>query len=195
MRGGRVPVTARLSRRFYDVFGEEIANELVDWFNAVDSTYRGDLRELNEINFARFDAKLEQRLAQLDAKWTGRWTELEAKLDRSLAQLKADLLKWMFAFWAPTALATTTAATGHAAARAATRRATLVAVRHHLPSVGQRCSSRAANPQGEGKGGRFHAVAHSSRRSVAPPSCANSAVKKAVIQKREYRSPSGPRNT
>ena len=107
-----MPVTARLSRRFYDVFGEEIANELVDWFNAVDSTYRGDLRELNEINFARFDAKLEQRLAQLDAKWTGRWTELEAKLDRSLAQLKADLLKWMFAFWAPTALATVGSALG-----------------------------------------------------------------------------------
>ena len=39
---------ARLSRRFYDVFGEEIANELVDCFNAVDSTYRGDLRALNE---------------------------------------------------------------------------------------------------------------------------------------------------
>src|SRR6266516_6607151 len=80
--GGRVPVTARLSKRFYDVFGEEIATELVDWFNAVDATYRADLRELNELNFARFDAKLEQRLAQV----------------------KSDLVKWMFVFWAPTAL-------------------------------------------------------------------------------------------
>jgi hypothetical protein len=77
-----VPVTARLSKRFYDVFGEEIATELVDWFNAVDATYRADLRELNELNFARFDAKLEQRLAQV----------------------KSDLVKWMFVFWAPTAL-------------------------------------------------------------------------------------------
>jgi hypothetical protein len=63
----RVPVTARLSKRFYDVLGEDIANELVDWFNAVDLTYRTDLRELNELNFARFDAKLEQRLAELRA--------------------------------------------------------------------------------------------------------------------------------
>ena len=55
---------------------------LVDWFNAVDATYRADLRELNELNFARFDAKLEQRLAQV----------------------KSDLVKWMFVFWAPTAL-------------------------------------------------------------------------------------------
>ena len=55
----RVPVTARLSKRFYDLLGEDIANELVDWFNAVDLTprfargelYRTDLRGLNELNF------------------------------------------------------------------------------------------------------------------------------------------------
>ena len=57
-----MPVTARLSKRFYDVLGEDVANELVDWFNAVDLTYRADLRELNELNYARFEAKLEQRL-------------------------------------------------------------------------------------------------------------------------------------
>ncbi len=88
----------------------------MDWFNSVDATYRSDLRELNELNFSRFDAKLEQRLAELDAKldrrlaeldakWNGHWTQLDAKVDRRLAELKADLIKWMFAFWAPTALA------------------------------------------------------------------------------------------
>ena len=61
-----VPVTAKLSKRFYDVLGEDVANELVDWFNAVDSR-TANLRELNELNFARFDAKLEQRLAELRA--------------------------------------------------------------------------------------------------------------------------------
>ena len=77
-----MPVTAVLSKQFYEKFGEEVTNELVNWFNAVDATYRTDLRELNELNFARFDAKLEQRLAQV----------------------KSDLVKWMFVFWAPTAL-------------------------------------------------------------------------------------------
>lgn len=77
-----MPVTAKLSKHFYDVLGEDVANELVDWFNAVDSTYRADLRELNELNFARFDAKLEQRLAEL----------------------RIDLLRWMFGFWATTML-------------------------------------------------------------------------------------------
>jgi len=65
----------------------------LNWFNAVDATYRADLRELNEINFARFDAKLEQRLA-----------ELRAELVKELADVKSGL-KWMLAFWAPTALA------------------------------------------------------------------------------------------
>jgi len=78
-----VPVTARLSKRFYEVLGEDVANELVEWFNAVDATYRAELREANESNFARFDAKLGQRIAEL----------------------KSELLKWMFLFWATTGLA------------------------------------------------------------------------------------------
>ncbi|PYO45108.1 MAG: hypothetical protein DMD33_00555, partial [Gemmatimonadetes bacterium] len=80
-----VPVTAKLSKRFYDTFGEEIANELVDWFNQVDGTYRSDLRELNELNFARFDANLDQRLAQFDAKWERRMAEVDAKWERRVA--------------------------------------------------------------------------------------------------------------
>jgi len=32
---------------------------LVDWFNRVDATYRTEPRELNELNFGRFGAKLE----------------------------------------------------------------------------------------------------------------------------------------
>jgi len=84
-----VPVTAKLSQKLYDKLGEDVANELVDWFNAVDATYRADLRELNELNFARFDAKLEQRLAELDARWGARWTGLDAKLERRLAEFDA----------------------------------------------------------------------------------------------------------
>ena len=84
-----MPVAAKLSKRFYDVLGEDIANELVDWFNSVDLTYRADLRELNELNFARFDAKLEQRMAELGAE---------------LGNLRVDLIKWMFGFWVSTVL-------------------------------------------------------------------------------------------
>lgn len=85
-----MPVTAKLSRRFYDTFGDEIANELVEWFNQVDATYRADLRELNELNFQRFDAKLEQRLAQQDVRWETQLAALRAELQTAIAEQGAE---------------------------------------------------------------------------------------------------------
>jgi molybdopterin converting factor small subunit len=86
-----VPVTVKLSEEFYDKFGHDVVNELVNWFNQVDATYRTDLRELNELNFARFDAKLEQRAAELEAKLGQRTAALEAKLGQRIAALEAKL--------------------------------------------------------------------------------------------------------
>ena len=79
---GRIPGSTSALQFRIPHFTFRISFYFMDWFNAVDATYRADLRELNELNFARFDAKLEQRLAQV----------------------KSDLVKWMFVFWAPTAL-------------------------------------------------------------------------------------------
>ena len=45
------------------------------------------------MNFARCDAKLEQRIAQLDA-----------KMEAGFAKLKSELVRWMFAFWATTTI-------------------------------------------------------------------------------------------
>jgi hypothetical protein len=87
-----VPVTAKLSRRFYETFGDEIANELVEWFNAVDATYRADLRQLNEINFARFDAKVEQRFAAFELKMEQRFAAFEAKVEQRLAAFEQRLI-------------------------------------------------------------------------------------------------------
>lgn len=99
-----MPVTARLSKAFYERLGEQVANELVEWFNAVDATYRAELRELNELNFARFDAKLEQRIAEVKAELRQEIGGLEARLRADLASLRTDLMKWMFVYWAGTAL-------------------------------------------------------------------------------------------
>jgi len=88
----------------------------VEWFNAVDATYRADLRELNELNFARFDAKVEQRLGalevRLDAKIEQRTGELRTgvgslrqEMRESIASLRAELIKWSFIFFATAALA------------------------------------------------------------------------------------------
>jgi hypothetical protein len=75
----------------------------------VDLTYRADLRELNELNFARFDAKLEQRLAELRAELRQEIgllrAELRLEFRTELHQVRTELLRWMFGFWVTTLLA------------------------------------------------------------------------------------------
>ena len=113
-------MTAKLSRRFYEKLGDDVANELVEWFNQVDATYRADLREFNELNFARFDSKLDQfrarfdakldqlesrvdvKLGQLESRFDVKLSQLEGRFDVKLATLRSDLLKWMFLFWVTT---------------------------------------------------------------------------------------------
>jgi len=86
-----MPVTAKLSRRFYEQFGDEFTNELVEWFNSVDASYQSDLRDLNERNFARFEAKLDQRIA-----------ELREGLTAHLAAFETRTIRWMFTLWTGT---------------------------------------------------------------------------------------------
>jgi hypothetical protein len=87
-----MPVTARLSKAFYDQLGEQVANELVDWFNQVDLTYRTELRELNDLNFARFDAKVGERLAELRSELE-QWfrDELRAEIQGLRVELRAEM--------------------------------------------------------------------------------------------------------
>lgn len=72
-----MPVTAKLSRRFYDTFGDETTNELVDWFNGVDTQYKSELKELADAYYGRF----------------------RAELRAELAGLRSEMIKWMFLFW------------------------------------------------------------------------------------------------
>ncbi len=88
-----VPVTAKLSRRFYEQFGDELTSEFLELINTVDAAYKSELREINELSFARFDAKQEQRLA-----------ELRLEFRTEIANLRADLIKWMFLFFTGSAL-------------------------------------------------------------------------------------------
>jgi hypothetical protein len=73
-----MPVTAKLSKAFYDRLGEQIANELVEWYNQVDATYRSDLERLNEANFQRFSAQLDARITASEARSLGSGSEADA---------------------------------------------------------------------------------------------------------------------
>jgi phage host-nuclease inhibitor protein Gam len=124
----RMPLTAKLSRRFYEKFGDEPTNELVDLLNSMDATYQTSMRELNEANFARFDAKMEQRIAGVEARIAGVETRLDAKIEGLEAKLGArmeslsaelreelvtriaasesHMIRWMVTLWSSSILAT-----------------------------------------------------------------------------------------
>ncbi len=104
-----MPVTAKLSKAFYQKLGHDVTDELVDYLNEVDAAYRTDLRDLNELNFARFDAKLEQRIAELRATLREEIAGLRTDLKGDVAGVRNEvraaenrLLTWMFAAWATT---------------------------------------------------------------------------------------------
>ena len=72
----------------------------------MDATSRNDLREMNELNFARFDAKLEQRVAEIHARIDKVAAELNAKIDTVAAGLReyverriGEQSRWLVAGW------------------------------------------------------------------------------------------------
>jgi len=87
--------------------------ELVTWLNEMDSGSRTDLRELNELNFARFDAKLEQRVAEVKTELHKEVDQLRVELRTGLAEVRSEfrsglavrsrmLVKWMVGIWLAT---------------------------------------------------------------------------------------------
>jgi hypothetical protein len=95
-----MPIAAKLSRTLYETLGREGAEAMVDWMQQVE-TRRSELRELNDLSFARIDARFgearagsELRLAEaradLDLRFARvdtRFTELRAELDLRFAQV------------------------------------------------------------------------------------------------------------
>ena len=93
-----MPVTAKLSREFYERFGDEIANELVEWFNAVDETYQRQLKEVNDLNWAR----VETRFSAFDERLDAMAERIESTIDTRIQRLRSELILWMFGFWTAT---------------------------------------------------------------------------------------------
>ncbi len=106
-----MPVALKLSQEFYDRLGKEVANEFVDTLNAVDQSYRREFRELFEANFRRIESRMDGIEARLDAMEAGvvktevfeaRLAAFESRMDAKLAEMKSELLRWMFLFWVGT---------------------------------------------------------------------------------------------
>lgn len=61
--------------------------------NLADGAYRAELRQQNELNYARFEAKLDQRISELRAELDKRFAELRVEMNERFARLEAKLAK------------------------------------------------------------------------------------------------------
>jgi len=99
---------AKLSREFYEKFGDKLMDELVNCLNAIEGSYRAELRDLFDAHFGRFEEKLERRLMDSKAELGVAKAELGIKIEQLRVELhstKADMLKWSLGLWVPVTLA------------------------------------------------------------------------------------------
>ncbi len=103
---------AKLSREFYDRFGDKVTDELVNCLNSIENSYRAEIKDLFAAHFGRFEEKLERHTTETAAhfgrfeeKFEHRLAATKAELRVEIQSVKADLIKWTFVFWAPVALA------------------------------------------------------------------------------------------
>lgn len=106
---GGMPVTARLLQSLQESLGNEATNDLLAWWEEAAAVNRAAVREVADLYFARFEARLEKGLAELRAELAAmrsemdrRFAEARAEVDARMANQRADLVKWMFMFWVGT---------------------------------------------------------------------------------------------
>ncbi len=127
-----MPITAALSRTLHEALGHEAAADLVDWMQQVD-THRVELRELNELNYARIEARFQAtdaRISEVRHELLGEvgalrmdmrdgFADVRSEMRTGFAELKiaiarteskidsryAEVLKWSFVFWCGTVAA------------------------------------------------------------------------------------------
>ena len=86
-----MPVTAKLSSKFYERLGDDVAAELVDWFNAVDYTYQTQLKETNELNWERFKAELLAQGAAIRSELIAESASIRSELRAESAAIRGEL--------------------------------------------------------------------------------------------------------
>ena len=94
-----MPVTVRLSKKFYERLGEDVAAELVEWFNSVDAAYRSEFRDLFEAHFGRLEAQLQLGQAELRGEFGRGLAELRGELLAKIEAQGSKLITWSFGFW------------------------------------------------------------------------------------------------
>ena len=115
-----MPVTARLLQRLHESLGDDATNDLFAWWDEAATVNRAAVREVADLYYARFDARLEKGLAEVRSEMDKGladvrsemavarsemdkgFAEVRSEMDSRLANQRADLVKWMFLFWVGT---------------------------------------------------------------------------------------------
>ena len=74
----------------------------MDWLNAVDLRYRNNLGERSGLEYAPFDAQMDQRLAGVRAEFRRELLRLRNEIQQvrtELYQVRLELPGWLFGFW------------------------------------------------------------------------------------------------
>jgi hypothetical protein len=92
-----VPVTARLSKRFHDVLGEDVEAKLEQRLAELRTELRQEMADLR--------AELREQIAGLRAEIRTGLQEVRTEAHQghtALERVRAELLRWMFGFWVTT---------------------------------------------------------------------------------------------
>ena len=108
-----MPVIAKLSRRFYEVVGEDVTQQLVDWLNAVEEEMarRARLRSQREFYGSRAEARTKAPAVEQPVYYTlpepfPSLRQEFALLRSELLRFRSDMIWWMFLFSLGTILGT-----------------------------------------------------------------------------------------
>ena len=113
-----MPVTTRLLQRLHESLGDEATNDLFAWWEEAATVNRAAVREVADLYYARFEARLEKGLAEVRSEMAVAQSDMDkgfakvrsemttglAQMRSEMANQRADLIKWMFVFWAGTVL-------------------------------------------------------------------------------------------
>jgi ABC-type uncharacterized transport system auxiliary subunit len=108
-----VPVTAKLSRKFYEAFGDDVAGELVDWMNATDTALRLELHESSEAqaralraewqrDLAALELRLGERMNAFEARMTKQFAEVDVRIEATVSKARDEIVRWIVAMWVAT---------------------------------------------------------------------------------------------
>lgn len=96
-----MPVALKLSR-FYELIGQEAADEFVDALNSIDANYREEFRDLFAAHFGTVRAEMatvRAEMAALRATLDGRISTFEQETRGALKAMKSELVGWLVGLW------------------------------------------------------------------------------------------------